>query len=96
MNKLHEVIRRRKSFIQVIGIPSSIDNDIPFVDKSFGFETAISESIPFITAANVEAEAAEFGVGIVRIMGKNCGIFAVNACLSSRDVNICVIPELHF
>ena len=29
-------------------------------------------------------------------MGKNCGFFAVNACLSSRDVNICVIPELYF
>ncbi len=90
------MIRHRSSPIQIIGIPSSIDNDIPFVDKSLGFETAIAESIPFITAANVEAEAAEFGVGIVRIMGKHCGIFAVNACLSSRDVNICVIPEHYF
>ena len=96
LNQIHEVIRKRNSPIQVIGIPSSIDNDIPFVDKSFGFETAIAESIPFITAANVEAEAAEYGIGIVRIMGKNCGFFAVNACLSSRDVNICVIPELFF
>lgn len=90
------MIKKRNLPIQVIGIPSSIDNDIPFVDKSFGFDTAIAESIQFINAANVEAEAAEYGIGIVRIMGTNCGFFAVNACLSSRDVNICVIPELYF
>lgn len=90
------MIRERGLKLQLIGIPSSIDNDIPFVDKSFGFETAIAGSIPFINAANVEAEAAEYGVGIVRIMGQNCGFFAVNACLASRDVNICLIPELHF
>ena len=58
--------------------------------------TATAESVPFITAANVEAEGAELGIGIVRIMGHNCGFIAVDACLASRDVNICVIPEIHF
>ncbi len=96
LNLLHEAVRKRNSNIQVVGIPSSIDNDIPFVDKSFGFETAIAEAIPFITAANVEAEAAEYGIGIVRLMGNNCGFYAVNACLASRDVNICIVPELYF
>lgn len=96
LNKLHQVIGRRKLQIQIIGIPSSIDNDIPFVDRSFGFETAVSESVPFITAANVEAEAAEYGVGIVRIMGRESGMLAVAAALASRDVNVCVVPEIHF
>jgi len=82
--------------ISVAGMPSSIDNDIPFFDKSFGFETAIAESVPFITAANVEAEGCELGIGIVRIMGQKCGFVAATACLASRDVNICVIPEIHF
>lgn len=77
-------------------MPSSIDNDIPFVDRSFGFETAVAESVPFITAANVEAEAAEFGIGIVRLMGQHCGVLAVGASLASRDVNICVVPEISF
>ncbi len=82
--------------ISVVGMPSSIDNDIPFFDKSFGFETATAESVPFITAANVEAEGCELSVGIVRIMGHNCGFIAVDACLASRDVNICIVPEIHF
>lgn len=96
LNELHKVIRKRKLQIQIIGIPSSIDNDIPFVDRSFGFETAVAEAVPFITAANVEAEAAEYGVGIVRLMGRQTGILAVAASLASRDVNVCVVPEISF
>jgi 6-phosphofructokinase 1 len=56
----------------------------------------VAEAIPFITAANVEAEAAEYGIGIVRLMGRECGHLAVNACLASRDVNICIVPEISF
>lgn len=96
LNNLHQVISKRKLQIQIIGIPSSIDNDIPFVDRSFGFETAVAEAIPFIQAANVEAEAAEYGVGIVRLMGRETGILAVAASLASRDVNVCVVPEIYF
>ncbi len=50
----------------------------------------------FINAANIEAEAAEFGVGIVKLMGRYCGYIAVASSLASRDVNICLIPEVHF
>jgi len=44
----------------------------------------------------VESEAAEYGVGIVKLMGRYCGYIAVNSALASRDVNICLIPEVHF
>ena len=96
LNECHNVIKRRKLKIQIIGIPSSIDNDIPFVDRSFGFETAVAEAVPFINAAHVEAEAAEYGVGIVRLMGRETGILAVAASLASRDVNVCIVPEISF
>ena len=66
------------------------------MDRSFGFETAVAEAVPFIQAANVEAEAAEYGVGIVRLMGRETGILAVAASLASRDVNVCVVPEIYF
>jgi 6-phosphofructokinase 1 len=80
----------------MIGIPKTIDNDIPLIDRSFGFQTACEEAVQFINAANVEAEAAEYGVGIVRLMGRYCGFIAVASSLASRDVNICLIPEVHF
>ena len=45
---------------------------------------------------SVESEAAEFGIGIVKLMGRYCGFIAVASSLASRDVNICLIPEVHF
>jgi|LauGreDrversion4_2_1035121.scaffolds.fasta_scaffold190552_1 6-phosphofructokinase 1 len=94
VNEIQKAIKKHKYMISVVGIPSSLDNDVPFFDKSFGFETSTSESVRFITAANVEAEGAELGIGIVRLMGHNCGFFAVEASLASHDVNICVVPEI--
>lgn len=44
----------------------------------------------------VESQYAEYGVGIVRLPGKNCGNVNMFASLASRDVNICLVPEFHF
>ena len=77
-------------------MPKTIDNDIPLIDRSFGFQTAVEQSIQFIDSAVVEAESAENGVGIIRLMGRHCGYIAVHAALASRDVNICLIPEVYF
>jgi len=56
----------------------------------------MEEAIQFITSAKVEAESAEYGVGIVKLMGRNCGYMAVGTTLISRDVNICLVPEISF
>jgi len=69
VDEIQKAIKKNNLVISVVVMPSSIDNDIPFFDKSFGFETATAESVPFILAANVEAEGCELGIGIVRIMG---------------------------
>lgn len=82
--------------VSIVGIPKTIDNDIPLIDRSFGFQTACEEAEPFIDAAHVEAESAENGVGIVKLMGRYCGYIATASSLASRDVNVCVIPEVHY
>jgi len=69
---------------------------VPLIDRSFGFNTAVQESIKFIESAGTEAIACEHGVGIVRLMGRYCGYIAVHATLASRDVNVCLIPEVYF
>eukprot|EP00352_Strombidinopsis_acuminata_P008444 CAMPEP_0176362732 /NCGR_PEP_ID=MMETSP0126-20121128/18626_1 /TAXON_ID=141414 ORGANISM="Strombidinopsis acuminatum, Strain SPMC142" /NCGR_SAMPLE_ID=MMETSP0126 /ASSEMBLY_ACC=CAM_ASM_000229 /LENGTH=381 /DNA_ID=CAMNT_0017718751 /DNA_START=597 /DNA_END=1743 /DNA_ORIENTATION=+ len=96
LNEMRELIREAKLKISVIGVPVAIDNDLPYVDRSIGYETCLENAIKAIDSANVEAEAAEFGVGIVRLMGKHCGFIALGSTLASRDVNICLVPELHF
>lgn len=54
-----EEIARRKLDISVIGIPKTIDNDLNLVDKTFGFDTAISEAVQAIRSAHVEAKGAD-------------------------------------
>lgn len=86
-------IKRRNLSISVIGIPKTIDNDIPFIDKTFGFETAVEEARKAIDAAHVEAKGAMNGIGIVKLMGRHSGFIATHATLASGNANICLIPE---
>ena len=94
LKELKDEIRKQNLQISVISIPASITNNIPFLDQSFGFNTAVQQSIDFIDSANVEAEAAEYGVGIIRMYGRSEGFIAVQSALASRGANIVVVPEI--
>jgi 6-phosphofructokinase 1 len=91
-----EEIEKRGLKISVIGIPKTIDNDIGFVDQSFGFETAVYESRHAIYSAHMEALGARNGVGLVKLMGRHSGFIAAFATLANSDVNFCLIPESDF
>ncbi|XP_071730342.1 ATP-dependent 6-phosphofructokinase 3-like [Rutidosis leptorrhynchoides] len=93
---IYQEVRRRGLKAVVAGIPKTIDNDIPVIDKSFGFDTAVEEAQRAINAAHVEAESAENGIGVVKLMGRYCGFIAMYATLASRDVDLCLIPESPF
>jgi 6-phosphofructokinase 1 len=71
-------------------------NDIAIIDKSFGFDSSVEIAQLAIQAADVEANSAEYGVGLVKVMGRNAGHIAMNASLASRDVNLCLVPEFKF
>ncbi len=91
-----EEIRRRGLKISVIGIPKTIDNDISYVERSFGFETAVSGAVKAIDAAHTEAKGARNGIGLVKLMGRESGFIAAFASLARSDVNFCLIPEVPF
>ncbi|XP_015899502.2 ATP-dependent 6-phosphofructokinase 3 [Ziziphus jujuba] len=93
---IFEEVRRRGLKVVVAGIPKTIDNDIPVIDKSFGFDTAVEEAQRAINAAHVEAESIENGIGVVKLMGRYSGFIAMYATLASRDVDCCLIPESPF
>ncbi len=93
---LVEEIERRNLKISVIGVPKTIDNDISHIQKSFGFETAVTESRTAIYSANMEAMGARNGIGLVKLMGRESGFIAAHAALASSDVNYCLIPEVPF
>ena len=90
------VIAERGLAIAVVGVPKTIDNDIPYVDQSFGFQTAFGEATRSIRAAHVEAKASPNGVGLVRLMGRHSGFIACYAALAEPDANYVLIPEVPF
>jgi 6-phosphofructokinase 1 len=89
-------IHRRGLHKSVIGIPKTIDNDILYLDKSFGFETAFAEAVKAVSCAHVEAICAINGIGLVKLMGRESGFIACYAALASQYVNFCLIPEVPF
>ena len=93
---ISEILKKRKIEITLIGTPKTIDNDIQIIDKTFGFDTAIEVAMRAIHCADVEAKSAEYGVGLVKVMGRYAGHIAIHAALASRNVNICLIPESPF
>lgn len=94
--KISEEIKRRNLKISVIGIPKTIDNDIMYIDQSFGFETAFSEAVKSISSAHTEALGAMNGIGLVKLMGRQSGFIACFAALAMNDVNFVLIPEVPF
>ena len=89
-------IERRGLQKSVIGIPKTIDNDIQFLDKSFGFETAFAEAVKAIDSAHVESVGSPNGIGLVKLMGRDSGFITSFATLAGQAVNFALIPEVPF
>ncbi len=95
-HKIATISGNRNIKLSVIGIPKTIDNDISYIQKTFGFETAVSKAVDSITAAHIEAEGAYNGIGLVKLMGRYSGFIAANTALAMNDVNFVLIPEVPF
>ena len=76
----------------MIGIPKTIDNDIPYIGQSFGFQTSFTVAARSIQAARVEAQSAVNGVGLVRVMGRHSGFIACYAALANHDADFVLDP----
>lgn len=94
--QIHEEIEKRNLKISVVGIPKTIDNDINFLDKSFGFETSFTIADGIIRNAHNEAKGAYNGIAIVKLMGRDSGFIAASAALSTQEANFVLIPEMKF
>jgi 6-phosphofructokinase 1 len=95
-NEISLEIRRRGQLKSVIGIPKTIDNDIMYLDKSFGFETAFAEAVKAVTCAHIEAQGSRNGIGLVKLMGRDSGFISCFAALAGSVVNFVLIPEVKF
>lgn len=95
-NELFQEARRRGHPLAVVGIPKTIDNDVAFVTRTFGYLTAVEQAAHALSCAHTEAHSVRNGISIVKLMGRSAGFIAAGATLASQDVNFCLIPEIPF
>jgi 6-phosphofructokinase 1 len=93
---IYQEVKRRGAKIAVIGIPKTIDNDIRYCYRSFGYLTAVAEAEKVIDCAHVEARSVPNGVGLVKLMGREAGFITASATIASGEVNFALIPEVPF
>lgn len=93
---IYEAVAARGRQVAVVGLPKTIDNDLPLVERTFGFDTAVGIACDALRAASIEAECAPRGVGLVRLMGRHAGYIAAAAALTTREVDLVLVPELGF
>jgi len=92
---IHEGCMAKGLNVSVAGIPKTIDNDVDYIDRSFGFSSAVEASQAAIRSAKTEAVCnLPNGIGIVKLMGRSAGFIAVHATMASGDVDLCLVPEV--
>ena len=91
-----EACKDRRLAVSVVGVPKTIDNDLNFVGRSFGFETAVAETSRIIQAAHIEAKGTVNGIGLVKLMGRDSGFITAYAAVANPIVNFCLVPEQPF
>ena len=95
-NDLYQEARRRGHALSVVGVPKTIDNDVGFVSRTFGFFSAIEEAARVLDCAHTEACSVPGGIGLVKLMGRHAGFVTAGATVASQDVNFALIPEVAF
>ncbi len=93
---ISQEIKKRGLKISVVGVPKTIDNDLQFIQASFGFQTAVSLATEPVRGAHTEAKNSINGIGLVKVMGRESGFIAASTALAQSDVNFCLIPENKF
>lgn len=76
----------------VIGIPASIDNDIPFTDMSLGVDTALNNILYAVDCIKDTASSHDRAF-IVEVMGRNSGYLASTAAIAT-GAEFAIIPEV--
>jgi 6-phosphofructokinase 1 len=91
-HRISKEIKKQKLKIVIAGIPKTIDNDIVFCWKTFGFETAVDEATHFIQGFH-ENMRTHGRIGMIVLYGGDAGFLAANAGLSSGVTDAVLIPE---
>ncbi len=77
--------------VNVVGIPKTIDNDLPGTDYTFGFDTAVNIAVEAIDRIHTTAESHN-RVMVIEVMGRHAGWIATFAGIAG-GADLILIPE---
>lgn len=77
--------------VKTIGIPGTIDNDLPYTEYTLGFDTALNTVLDAVNKLRDTSTSHE-RISIVEVMGRNCGDIALYAGLGGGAESI-IVPE---
>jgi 6-phosphofructokinase 1 len=77
--------------VPLVGVPKTIDNDIPGTDVTFGFDTAVQIATEAIDRITTTAESHD-RVMVVEVMGRTCGWIATYAGIAA-GADAILVPE---
>ena len=83
-----------EKWLNFIGVPKTIDNDLSATDATFGFQTAVQISTEAVDKL-VTTAASHNRVQILEVMGRDAGWIALNAAVAG-GAEICLIPEIPY
>ena len=86
--------RLSKAGLRVVGVPKTIDNDLPETDVTFGFDTAVATVTEAIDRIHTSA-MSHHRVMIVETMGRYAGWIALHAGVAGGG-DVILIPELPY
>jgi len=80
--------------VRLVGIPKTIDNDLPGTDYTFGFDTAVGIATEAIDRLHSTAES-HHRVMVVEVMGRHTGWIATVAGIAA-GADCILVPEVPF
>lgn len=77
--------------IKCIGIPGTIDNDLPYTEMTLGYDTATNVCVDAVRAIRATSRSHD-RPHVVEVMGRNCGDLAL-ATAEATGAEIVIVPE---
>ncbi|WP_054661781.1 6-phosphofructokinase [Lacticaseibacillus camelliae] len=87
----HGALKLTQHGYNAIGLPGTIDNDIPYTDFTIGFDTAVNTALDAIDKLTDTAASHE-RTFVVEVMGRNCGDIAMWSAVAGGAADV-IIPE---
>ena len=80
--------------VKVIGVPKTIDNDLPATEMTFGYNTSLENIVDALDKIHTTAHSHD-RIIVVEVMGRNTGWLALEGGIAG-SADIILIPEIPY